>query len=74
MKTAAITIQVTAEVADAYHAASEEERRKMDLLANLQLTEFLRSPESVEEIMEEMSRAARQNGLSPAMLHSILHG
>jgi len=72
MKTDAITIQVDADVAQAYRAASDEDRRKMDLLASFQLTEFLRSPGSLEDIMDEMSREARQNGLSPAALTAIL--
>jgi len=59
MKTDAITINVTPEIAKAYCTASDEERRKMNLLANLQLAEFLKSPESLEEIMDEMSREAR---------------
>jgi hypothetical protein len=73
MKTDTITIQVAADVAQAYRTASDEDRRKMDLLASFQLTEFLRSPGSLEEIMDELSREARQNGLSLATLDAILH-
>jgi hypothetical protein len=73
MKTAEITIHVDPEVATAYSSASEEDRRKMDLLAGFQLTEFLRSPESLEDVMAEMSREAQQHGLTPGNLDSILH-
>jgi hypothetical protein len=73
MKTNEITIHVNPEVAKAYWDASQEDRRKMELLVNFQLTEFLRSPESLEEVMDEMSREAQQRGLTPAILDSILH-
>jgi hypothetical protein len=73
MKSDEITIHVTPEVAKAYYAASVEERRKMDLLANMQLAEFLQSPESLEEIMDEMSNEARQRGLTLDTLDSLLH-
>ena len=73
MKTEEITIHVDPELARAYRAASEEDRRRMDLLVTFQLTEFLRSPESLEEVMDEMSREAQQRGLTPALLDSILH-
>ena len=74
MKTEEITIQVPAELARAYRTASEEDRRKMDLLASFQLTEFLRSRESLEEVMDEMSREACPRGLTPEILDSILRG
>jgi hypothetical protein len=73
MNTGEITIHVNPEVAKAYYSASVEDCRKMELLANLQLAEFLRSPESLEEIMDEMSREARQRGLTPETLASLLH-
>ncbi len=74
MKTDEITVHVDAEVARAYQSASEEDRRKMGLLVNLQLAEILRSGEPLEKIMDEMSREAQQNGLTQATLTSILHG
>ena len=73
MSTDEITIHVTAEVAQAYRTASAEDRRRMDLLVGFQLTEFLRSPDSLEEVMDAMSREARQRGLTPADLDCLLH-
>jgi hypothetical protein len=73
MKTDEITIHVSPEVAKVYRTASLEDRRKMELLANMQLAEFLQSPESVQEIMDEMSREARRRGLTPELLGSILN-
>ncbi len=73
MKTDAITIHVDHEVAKAYLAASEDDRRKMDLLAGFQLTEFLHSPESLEKVIDDVSREAKERGLTPEILDSILH-
>ena len=73
MKTDEITIHVDSEVATAYRTATEEDRRKMDLLAGFQLTEFQRSPESLEKVMNDMSREAQERGLTPEILDSILH-
>jgi hypothetical protein len=73
MKTDEITIHVDAEVATAYRTATEEDRRKMDLLASFQLAEFQRSPESLEKVMDDMSREAQERGLTFQILDSILH-
>jgi hypothetical protein len=73
MKTAEIKIHVDPEVAMAYTSASQEDRCKMDMLVGFQLVEFLHSPESIEEVMAEMSREAMQHGLTSESLDSILH-
>jgi hypothetical protein len=73
MSTDEITIHVHPDVALAYKAASEADRRKMDLLASWQLTDFIRSRQSLDEVMNAMSQEARQNGLTPEILDSILH-
>jgi hypothetical protein len=74
MKTDQITIHVDPEVATTYLAASETDRRKMDLLAGFQLAEYQRSPESLEKVMDAMSREAQESGLTPQILDSILNG
>jgi hypothetical protein len=73
MQTQEITVHVSPEVAEAYRAASPDDRRKMDLLVGFQLTEFLHSPERLEEVMDEMSHEAQQRGLTAKLLDSILH-
>ena len=73
MITDEITVHVHADLARAYKAASAADRRKMDLLVSLQLTEFVQSPQSLDDVMNAMSREARQNGLTPEILDSILH-
>jgi hypothetical protein len=73
MNTETITIHVSPQVATAYRTASEEDRRRLDLLVSLQLTDFLRSSDSLEDAIEDMSREATATGLTPEMLDSIIH-
>jgi hypothetical protein len=46
----------------------------MDLLVSLQLTEFLRSSEPLEAVLDEMCREAQEHGLTQEALDSILSG
>lgn len=55
MKTDQITIQVDAEAARAYRAASEEERRKIDSLLSLKLRRATRSQITLKTYMDEVS-------------------
>ncbi len=73
MQTEEITIRVDAEAARAYRAASEEERRRLDLLLSLRLHDVLAPDKSLREIMQEISRKAQERGLTPEILESILH-
>ncbi len=71
METRRITIQVSSEAAFAYEAASPEQKRKLDALLSLKLTELTRANKPLEEIMSEISRKAQERGLTPDMLESI---
>jgi hypothetical protein len=73
MLTEEITIRVDPEAAQAYRAASEQERRKLDLLLSLRLHDALRPSGSLKELMREISRKAQERGLTPEILESILH-
>jgi hypothetical protein len=73
VKTDQITIQVDAEAAQAYRAASEEERRKIDSLLNLKLRSATRSQVSLKTYMDEISRRAKERGLTPEILESLLN-
>ena len=73
METDRITIQVDAEVAQAYRAASGEERRKIDSLLNLKLRRATRSQVSLKTYMDEISRRAQERGLAPEILESLLN-
>lgn len=72
--TETITIQVTPEVAKAFRSASEKERRKMELLLNLRLLEVTRARKPLEQVMREISRSARERGLTEDILDDLLNG
>lgn len=64
MDTREITIRVDAEAAKAYAAASSEEREKIDLLLSLRLSQVTSPSASLEQVMQEISEAARARGLT----------
>lgn len=74
MASANISIQVDAEAAKAYAAASPEERRKLELLLSLRLQDLTSSStRPLNEIMDEIGREAEARGLTPAVLQSLLN-
>ena len=68
-----ITVFVDADVADAYRAVSDQDRRKLDLLINLRLREATHSERTLRDIMRDISHSAQRRGLTPEMLRSILN-
>lgn len=73
MPTEEITIRVDPETARVYRTVPEPERRKLDLLLNLQLREVIRAGDSLEQFMREVSRRAQARGLTPEILQEILN-
>ncbi len=74
MATATITIQVDADAAKAFTAASTEEQRKMQLLLSLRLQDLTTSPgKPLKVLMDEIGQKAEARGLTPAILESLLH-
>lgn len=67
-----ITIRVPKTVAQAYRAASDEDRRKLDLLLTLRLNDAFFPTGSLTDLMHEISRKAQERGLTPEILESIL--
>ena len=67
-----ITVSVDSDVANRYRSASNQERRKLDLLINLRLRDVTESGKSIRDTMLEISRNAQQRGLTPEILQSIL--
>jgi hypothetical protein len=67
-----ITIQVTPEVAKAFRSATEAERKKMELLLNLRLLEVTRTRKPLEQIMRDISRSAKERGLTEDILNQLL--
>jgi hypothetical protein len=73
MMTIPLTIHVEPDTAQAFLAASEEDRRKMELLLSLQLGRLVAPPScSLEEAMDRLGREAEANGMTPEILESIL--
>lgn len=72
METEQITIQVAAEAARAFKSASEEDRRKLETLLSIRLTEVTRTRESLKAIMNEISQKAEERGLTPDILKAML--
>ncbi len=70
--TETIAVAVDAEIAEKYRSASDMDRRRMDLLINMHLRRMMGPRRPLEEIMQELSREAQENGLTPEILQSIL--
>lgn len=74
MATAIISLEVDPDTARAYAEASDEVRRKMQILLSLRLRELTTVPQrSLKEIMDEIGAKAEQRGLTPEILESLLH-
>jgi hypothetical protein len=72
MKTESITLQLDPEAARAFKEASPQEQRKLEALVSLRLLEATRTNDSLEVIMRDISRKARERGLTQEILTSIL--
>ena len=74
MPEAAITIPVDAETARAYHTASPDDQKKIQLLLRLRLRELSELPtDSLFEIMDDIGAKAEARGLTPEILEALLH-
>ena len=67
-----ITIRVTPEAASIYESASEQQRRKLDALLSLRLSETSKPGRSISEIMKEATEEAKSRGLTEDILKEIL--
>jgi len=73
METREIKIRVNAEAARIFQTVSEEQRRKMEILLSLKLSDLTDSKRSLEEIMSDISRKAKERGLTPEILDDLLN-
>lgn len=74
MPQAAITIPVDAETARAYHTATPDDQKKIQLLLRLRLRELAALPaESLVEIMDDIGAKAEARGLTPEIQEALLH-
>jgi hypothetical protein len=69
-----ITIRVAPDAAAVYLGASEQERLKLDALLSLRLSEAALQRRPLREVIQEASREAQANGLTPEILQEILDG
>ena len=67
-----ITIEVNRQVAQAYSAAIQTQRRKLAALLSLKLSEVIYAGRSLAEVMSDMSRKAQELGLTPDRLEQML--
>lgn len=67
-----IRIRVDPEAARVYRSAPTSERGKLDLLLSLRLRETAQRPESLEEVVREISRNAQARGLTEETLRDLL--
>jgi predicted metalloprotease with PDZ domain len=73
MKKETITIEVNADTAKAYRETPPETQRKINLLLSLELDDAIREDDiSLKKIMQEMRQEAKERGLTPEILQSIL--
>jgi hypothetical protein len=73
MSTESITLQLDAEAANLFRAASEEEQEKLRILLGVWLKEYARADsKSLKETMNEISANAKARGLTAEILTSIL--
>ena len=73
MSTDITSIQVEPDIANAYNAASQEDRKKIQLLMGLWLRELSTQPNmSLTEVMDLISDRVQARGLTPEILESIL--
>lgn len=72
MATEPVTMDVDAEAAQAYHAASQDEQKKIALLVSLRIREATTSAVPLQQIMNEISRKAQERGLAPELEHTRL--
>ena len=74
MPSTTITIPVDADCAKAYESASEQQRRKIEMLLRLRLHEIVTAPSKpLTQLMDEIGAEAKANGLTPEILDEILN-
>ena len=75
MATASISIEVDEATARTYAEASDEDRRKLQLVLRLRLQDLtVGKPRPLLEVMDDMGEYAEAQGLTPEILESLLNG
>lgn len=68
-----ISIPIDTDTAAKYNAATDEERRKIQLLLRVLLRNSPPSNKTLQQLMDEMSDEAQARGLTPEILDRILN-
>ena len=71
--TTTITLQVDADLAQAYQSAPADDQSKLRLLLNLWLRELFARSTSLTALMDEMSDKAEARGLTAEKLEEMLY-
>jgi hypothetical protein len=70
-----ITIPLDPQTAQAYDSATPEEKRKIQALLGLWVRELAAGElPSLQQVLNEVGRRAKDRGLTPEMLDSLLKG
>ena len=70
-----ITIPLDPQTARAYDSAGPEQKRKMQALLSLWLRELAAGEyPSLQQVLDALGRKAKDRGLTPEMLDSLLKG
>lgn len=73
MATETITLEIDSEAAQALQSVSAEGREKLQVLLGIWLKEYIKADDaSLRESMNEISEQAKNRGLTPETLDSIL--
>jgi hypothetical protein len=75
MANPSITIPLDPQTARAYDSAAPEEKRKIQALLSLWLRELaVGEYASLQQVLDEVGRKAKERGLTPEVLDSLLKG
>jgi len=75
MVTEPVTLQIEVDAARAFKSASADEREKLQTLMSVLLREYAKTDAtSLKRTMDEIGERAREKGLTPELLDSILKG
>ncbi len=73
MQTEKISFEVSRKTAQAFRSASPEERQRIQAMIEISLMSREEAAEQLERIMDDMSRTARERGLTDDLLEEILN-
>jgi len=70
-----ITIPLDPQTAQAYDSADPDQKRKIQALLSLWLRELASGEaQSLQQVLDDVGRKAKERGLTPEMLDSLLKG